>query len=43
MGTEQSEVLQGTLDPMILRTLHAGNWERISGVIARVLKLQGEL
>jgi PadR family transcriptional regulator PadR len=64
---KKSEVLQGTLDLMILKTLHAigplhgfgiarrltksglkqlaretEDWERISGVIGRVLRLAGQ-
>jgi PadR family transcriptional regulator, regulatory protein PadR len=56
---QKSEVLQGTLDLMVLKVLDAlgpqhgygiarrieqvtENWERIAGVIGRLLKLEGQ-
>jgi hypothetical protein len=42
---KKSEALQGTLDLMILKTLQereTEDWERISGVIDRLLRLEGQ-
>jgi DNA-binding PadR family transcriptional regulator len=49
MSAEKSEVLRGTLDPMIVKTLHAlglqhgfGNARRIEQISEQVLKLNEE-
>ena len=38
---KRSAILQGTLDLMVLKTLaaEADNWERVSGVSGRLLRL----